>query len=109
MVAAVATQVLHPFGLRRLLRTFADRTSGSRGRRGVADHTEAIRTELAKVVERVDDYLNTALPPQTPALKVSFQDHEAQLVQAMKQEAARAELAQAISTARQKITLLRRG
>ncbi|MGW2965117.1 hypothetical protein ACWDGI_42660 [Streptomyces sp. NPDC001220] len=77
--------------------------------RGIADHIETIRTELAKVVERVDDYLNTALPPHTPALKVSFQDHQAQLVQAMKQEAARAELAQAISSARQKITLLRRG
>ncbi|MGY4928492.1 hypothetical protein [Streptomyces sp. 900105755] len=77
--------------------------------RGVADHIEAIRTELAKVVERVDDYLDTALPAPTAALKVSFQDHQAQLVQAMKQEAARADLAQAISSARQKITLLRRG
>ncbi|MGW5658361.1 hypothetical protein [Streptomyces humi] len=77
--------------------------------RGVADHIEAIRPELAKVVERVDDYLDTALPAQTPALKVSYQDHQAQLLLAMKQEAARAELAQAISSARQKITLLRRG
>lgn len=77
--------------------------------RGVTDHIEAIRPELAEVVERVDDYLNTALPPQTPALKVTFQDHQAQLVQAMKQEAARAELAQAISSARQKIKSLRRG
>ncbi|MFJ9351705.1 hypothetical protein [Streptomyces sp. NPDC101237] len=77
--------------------------------RGVADHIEALRPELGKVVERVDDYLNAALPAQPPALKLSFPDHQAQLVQAMKQEAARAELAHAISTARQKITLLRRG
>ncbi|GGN45788.1 hypothetical protein [Streptomyces fuscichromogenes] len=77
--------------------------------RGVAGHIEAIRPELAKVVERVDDYLDTALPAPTPALKVSHQDHQVQLVQAMKQEAARAELAQAISSARQKITVLRRG
>ncbi|MEU1035748.1 hypothetical protein ABZ402_45145 [Streptomyces mirabilis] len=76
--------------------------------RGVADHIEAIRPELAKVVERVDDYLDTALPAQTPALKVSLADHQAQLVQAMKQEAARADLAQAISSARQKIKSLRR-
>ena len=76
--------------------------------RGIADHIEAIRPELAKVVERVDDYLDTALPTPTPALKVSVQDHQAQLVQAMKQEAARADLAQAISPARPKSTLLRR-
>ncbi|MET7784256.1 hypothetical protein ABZT28_52940 [Streptomyces sp. NPDC005388] len=76
--------------------------------RGVADRIEAIRPELAKVVERVDDYLDTALPVQTPALKVSLADHQAQLVQAMKQEAARADLAQAISSARQKIKSLRR-
>jgi hypothetical protein len=50
----------------------------------------------------------TALPPQTSALKVSLPDHRAQLVQAMKQEAARADLAQAISSARQKIKSLRR-
>jgi hypothetical protein len=76
--------------------------------RGVADHIEAIRPDLATVVERVDDYLATALPPQTTALKVSLPDHRAQLVQAMKQEAARADLAQAISSARQKIKSLRR-
>ncbi|QDN64278.1 hypothetical protein FNV66_00150 (plasmid) [Streptomyces sp. S1D4-14] len=76
--------------------------------RGVADHIEAIRPELAKVVERVDDYLDTALPAQTPAIKVSLADHQAQLVQAMKQEAARADLAHAISSARQKIKSLRR-
>ncbi|MEV5847406.1 hypothetical protein AB0M32_36130 [Streptomyces sp. NPDC051985] len=47
--------------------------------RGVADHIEAIRSELAKVVERVDDYLDTALPALTSAVKVPSQDHQAQL------------------------------
>lgn len=69
---------------------------------------ETIRHELNKVIERVDVYLNTALPAQTPAIKVALADHQAQLAQAMKQEAARSELAQAISSARQKITALRR-
>ncbi|WP_328978477.1 hypothetical protein [Streptomyces canus] len=76
--------------------------------RGIADHIEAIRPELTRVIERVDAYLNTALPARTAAIKVAVADHEAQLVQAMKQEAARSELAQAISSARQKITALRR-
>ncbi|MEU5599939.1 hypothetical protein [Streptomyces sp. NPDC020298] len=77
--------------------------------RGIVGHIEAIRSELARVVECVDDYLDTALPAPTPALKVSSQDHQMQLVQAMKQEAARTDIEQAISTARQKITHLRRG
>lgn len=47
--------------------------------------------------------------PPPPPPKVSYQDHQTQLALAMKQEAARAELAQAISSARQKVTLLRRG
>ncbi|MET9914563.1 hypothetical protein ABZZ74_49105 [Streptomyces sp. NPDC006476] len=75
--------------------------------RGVADQTETIRHELAEVVEHVDDYLATALPAQTPAVKVSLADHNALLLQAMKQEAARADLAQAITNARKKIKSLR--
>jgi hypothetical protein len=75
---------------------------------GIADHIEAIRPELNRVIERVDACLHTALPARTTAIKVAVAHHEAQLVQAMKQEAARSELAQAISSARQKITALRR-
>ncbi|MFI8234888.1 hypothetical protein ACIGDI_39445 [Streptomyces sp. NPDC085900] len=76
--------------------------------RGVADHMAAIGPELFKVVERVEEYLDTALPEQGPVMKVSLLEHRAQLVKAMKQEAARGELARAIVAAQQKITLLRR-
>ncbi|MEU0030868.1 hypothetical protein [Streptomyces sp. NPDC006335] len=44
----------------------------------------------------------------TPNLKVTLPEHRAGLVKAMKQEAARAELARAIITAQQKIDSLRR-
>lgn len=43
--------------------------------RGIADHTETIHPELAKVVERVDEYLDTALPDPTSAVKVSPSEH----------------------------------
>ncbi|MFI0515784.1 hypothetical protein ACH3Y9_40380 [Streptomyces sp. WSLK1-5] len=76
--------------------------------RGVADHIEAIRPELTKVVERVDLYLTTALPEPPTALKVTLPEHRTLLVKAMKQEAARAELARAIITAQQKIKSQRR-
>src|SRR3954465_14734262 len=57
--------------------------------KGVADHIEAIRPELTKVVERVDAYLATALPEPTPSLKITLPEHRTLLVKAMKQEAAR--------------------
>ncbi|MER7576903.1 hypothetical protein [Streptomyces sp. NPDC126514] len=76
--------------------------------KGIADHTEAIHTELAKVVERVEEYLNTALPEPTPAVKVPLAEHRSLLVKAMKQESARSELARAIVTAQNKITAVRR-
>jgi hypothetical protein len=87
---------------------FEDITEIGNMLRGVADHIEAIRSELTKVVERVDTYLTTALPESTPNLKVTLPEHRAGLVKAMKQEAARAELARAIITAQQKIKSRRR-
>ncbi|MET7681393.1 hypothetical protein [Streptomyces sp. NPDC005423] len=75
--------------------------------KGIADHTEALRTELTRVVERVDEYVATALPDPGPAVRLALPDHRAQLVRAMRQEAARGELARAIITAQQKITAQR--
>jgi hypothetical protein len=76
--------------------------------RGVADHTEAIRLELLKVVEHADAYVATTLPDPGPSLKISLLEHRAQLIRAMKQEAARSELARAVLSAQQKIKSLRR-
>ncbi|MDV9172306.1 hypothetical protein R6V09_19635 [Streptomyces sp. W16] len=71
--------------------------------KGIADHMETVRPELAKVVERVDEYIDTALPEPGPAMKVPLPDHRAQLARAMRQEAARHELARAVIAAQQKI------
>ncbi|MEU4490200.1 hypothetical protein AB0H94_35920 [Streptomyces purpurascens] len=76
--------------------------------KGVADHTETIRLEVVKVVELADDYIATALPDPGPNMKISLVEHRTQLVRAMKQEAARAELARAVLTAQQKIKSMRR-
>ncbi|MEU4878407.1 hypothetical protein [Streptomyces sp. NPDC021608] len=76
--------------------------------KGVAEHTEAIRAELANVVERVENYVAVALPEPGLNMKVSLPEHRTQLVGAMKQEAARHELARAIITAQHKIKALRR-
>lgn len=76
--------------------------------KGVADHIEAIRPELTKVVERVDAYLATALPEPASSLKATLLEHRTLLVKAMKQEAASVELARAILTAQQKIKTVRR-
>ncbi|MFJ9544075.1 hypothetical protein ACIRPX_43685 [Streptomyces sp. NPDC101225] len=76
--------------------------------KGVADHTEALRPELAKVVARVEEYLATALAEPGAAVKVSLLEHRTQLVRAMKQENARSELARAVMAAQQKIAALRR-
>ncbi|WP_405743249.1 hypothetical protein OG885_44130 (plasmid) [Streptomyces sp. NBC_00028] len=40
--------------------------------RGVADHTPAIAPEPARVVERIEEYVDTALPDSGPAMKVSM-------------------------------------
>ncbi|MEV5953700.1 hypothetical protein AB0M11_07970 [Streptomyces sp. NPDC051987] len=77
--------------------------------RGIADHAGALRPELADVAHRVDAYVATALPEPGPALKVTAAELHAQLVQAMRQEAARHELARAISTAERRIKDLRYG
>ncbi|MET7473516.1 hypothetical protein ABZT17_04000 [Streptomyces sp. NPDC005648] len=71
--------------------------------KGIADHTEAVRVELTKVVERVDEYVATALPEPVPAARIAAADHRSQLVLAMRQEAARHELARAVIAAQQKI------
>ncbi|MGW7130105.1 hypothetical protein ACWGIA_17410 [Streptomyces bobili] len=76
--------------------------------KGVADHMEIIRPELIRIVERVEDYAATDLPDPGINTKVSLPEHRMQLVRAMKQEAARTELARAIITAQQKIKTLRR-
>ncbi|MFD4561327.1 hypothetical protein ACFWP5_44620 [Streptomyces sp. NPDC058469] len=75
---------------------------------GIADNTEAVRLELTKAVECVKDYVATALPePDPAAVRVGVQEHHAQLVQAMRQEAARGELVRAILAAEKKIKDLR--
>ncbi|MFJ9247691.1 hypothetical protein [Streptomyces sp. NPDC101776] len=77
---------------------------------GIADNTEAVRTELRKVVECVKGYVATALPePDPTAVRITVQEHRAQLVQAMRQETARGELVRAILAAEKKIKELRRG
>ena len=76
---------------------------------GIADHTEGVRFELMKVVESVRGYVATALPAQGTAVRVGLPEHRARLEQAMRQEAARDELAHAILTAEQRIKELRHG
>ncbi|SNX88763.1 hypothetical protein SAMN06272735_9269 [Streptomyces sp. TLI_55] len=78
--------------------------------RGVADHTPAIAPELARVLERIEEYTDTALPEPGPAaVKIPVLEHRTQLVKAMKQESARSDLARAVVAAQQKITHLKRG
>jgi 6,7-dimethyl-8-ribityllumazine synthase len=78
--------------------------------KGITDHIEAIRPELTKVVEHVAKYVATALPEPGPAVRgVALPENRALLVKAMRQEAARDELAHAIFAAEQRIKDLRRG
>ncbi|MEV0471268.1 hypothetical protein [Streptomyces prunicolor] len=74
---------------------------------GIADHTEGVRFELTRVVESVRGYVATALPAQGPAARVGLPEHRTRLEQAMRQEAARDELAHAILAAEQRIKDLR--
>ncbi|MGW1075586.1 hypothetical protein [Streptomyces sp. NPDC002537] len=76
--------------------------------KGMADHFGFIRPELTHVVGCAEGHIATALPELGPDTEVSLAEHRAQLVRAMKQEAARAELARAVITAQQKIKSLRR-
>lgn len=76
---------------------------------GIADHTPGVRFELTRVVESVRGYVATALPAQGPAVRVGLPEHRARLEQAMRQEAARDELAHAILAAEQRIKDLRHG
>ncbi|MBK6015447.1 hypothetical protein [Streptomyces sp. MBT53] len=76
---------------------------------GIADTTEAVRSELRKVVECVKDYVATALPESAPAAgRIGVQQHRAQLVQAMRQETARGDLVRAVLAAEKRIKDLRR-
>ncbi|MET7454225.1 hypothetical protein ABZT03_20520 [Streptomyces sp. NPDC005574] len=76
--------------------------------RGRVEHTGTIGADLTKVVERVEHYLQTALPePATPA-RIALADHEIRMVQAMRQEAARIDLERTVTNAQQKINNLRR-
>ncbi|MFC8349996.1 hypothetical protein [Streptomyces sp. NPDC057280] len=79
--------------------------------RGVADHAPAISSELARVLERIEEYVDTALPEPVPGptAKIPVLEHRTQLVKAMKQESARGELARSVVAAQQKITQLKRG
>ncbi|WP_328825988.1 hypothetical protein OHT77_01110 [Streptomyces sp. NBC_00252] len=79
---------------------------GTRTSWGFAEEIETIRPELNKVMRR--RLPQHGPPAPTAAIKVALADHQAQLALALKQEAARTELTQAISTAHQKITALRR-
>ncbi|WOX10345.1 hypothetical protein [Streptomyces sp. N50] len=74
---------------------------------GIADHTEGVRFELAKVVESVRGYVATALPAPGQAVRIGLPEHRARLEQAMRQEAARDELAHAVLAAQKKIKELR--
>lgn len=77
--------------------------------KGVADHVDSIRNELMQVVERVEEYLDTALPElRTEVKQLPTQEHRALLVKAMRQEAARSELARSLIPDQQKIRLLRK-
>ncbi|WP_331751621.1 hypothetical protein OG713_44470 (plasmid) [Streptomyces sp. NBC_00723] len=75
--------------------------------KGIAEDTEDIRAELTEVVKCVGTYVSTALPDPGPSLKVSLVDHHIQMVNAMKQEAARWELERAINATQKKIKALR--
>ncbi|MDQ0775423.1 hypothetical protein QF026_003889 [Streptomyces aurantiacus] len=77
--------------------------------KGVVDHAETIGPDLTKVVERVEEYLATALPETDFSAATSLPEHRSQLSRAMKQENARNELTRAVVTAQRRITLLRRG
>jgi hypothetical protein len=76
--------------------------------RGVVDHAEIIGPDLTKVIERVEEYLATALPEADFSAALP-PEHHMQLGRAMKQENARNELTRAVVTAQQRITRLRRG
>jgi hypothetical protein len=88
---------------------FADVSQTGTMIKGIAGHVEALRPELTEVVERVAAYVATALPEPGPAVKVAVQYHRAQLVLAMRQEAARDELVHAILAAEKKIKAQRYG
>ncbi|WP_229330312.1 hypothetical protein [Streptomyces sp. UNOC14_S4] len=77
--------------------------------KGVADHSEVLRSELTRLVERAESWISTALPELDPDAKVPAAEHRAQLVRAMKQEAARVELVRAVLAAQGEINSLRRG
>jgi hypothetical protein len=75
--------------------------------KGIAEDTEELATELTNIVKHVEAYTATALPEPTPSLKVTLTDHHAQLIQAMKQEAARIKLERTVVATRKKINTLR--
>ncbi|QJT06274.1 hypothetical protein G9272_43140 [Streptomyces asoensis] len=56
--------------------------------KGIATHAEAVRPELAEVVERVENYVTTAPPDPGLNMKVSLLEHRARLVGAMTHAAA---------------------
>lgn len=65
--------------------------------RGTADHVEAVRPELTKVVGHVTEYVATDLPEPGPAaVCISVLEHRTLLIKAMCQEAARDQLEHAI-------------
>jgi hypothetical protein len=75
--------------------------------KGIAEDTEELATELTNIVKHIEAYIVTALPEPTPSLKVTLGDHNAQLIQAMKHEAARIQLERAVVATRKKINPLR--
>jgi hypothetical protein len=87
---------------------FAEVTRIAQMIRGRVEHAETIRADLTKVVERVDNYLQTALPEPATTVRITVADHDIRMVQAMRQEAARIDLERAVTNAQQRINNLRR-
>ncbi|MEV7072162.1 hypothetical protein [Streptomyces sp. NPDC093990] len=73
-----------------------------------AQRTEAIRPELQVVVERLDRYLATVLPPVPGTGEIPASELTGRLEVAMQQEYARIDLKNAVGVAQQRIRTLRR-
>ncbi|GAA2264092.1 hypothetical protein [Streptomyces indiaensis] len=75
---------------------------------GRIEHTECIRTELERVVECAQTYVETALPEPPATARIAYTETQTLMAQAMRQESARVTLERAINAANQKIATLRR-
>ncbi|MGW2641888.1 hypothetical protein [Streptomyces sp. NPDC001348] len=87
---------------------FAEITRLANAISGRIEHTECIRTELERVVECAESYVETALPEPPSTAGIVYAEAHTLMTQAMKQEFARVALERAINTANHKIAALRR-